>query len=55
MLTSSINRTVLCGTLSTVVSIASGCTAVDRLSQIGENGRWIFVRDLFVLNLPVLV
>jgi flagellar L-ring protein precursor FlgH len=36
MLTSSINRTVLSGTLLTIVSIASGCTAVDRLSQIGE-------------------
>jgi flagellar L-ring protein precursor FlgH len=37
MLTSSINRAVLSGTLLTIVSIASGCTAVDRLSQIGEN------------------
>jgi flagellar L-ring protein precursor FlgH len=36
MLTSSINRTVLSGTLLTIVSIVSGCTAVDRLSQIGE-------------------
>jgi flagellar L-ring protein precursor FlgH len=37
MLTSSINRIVLSGTLLTIVSIASGCSSIDRLSQIGEN------------------
>jgi flagellar L-ring protein precursor FlgH len=36
MLTSSINRIALTGTLLTVVSIASGCSSIDRLSQIGE-------------------
>ncbi len=36
MLTASINRIVLTGTLLTIVSIAGGCSAVDRLSQIGE-------------------
>jgi flagellar L-ring protein precursor FlgH len=34
--TSSINRIALTGTLLTVVSIAGGCSAIDRLSQIGE-------------------
>src|SRR5215471_15052873 len=36
MLTASINRIALTGTLLTIVSIAGGCSAVDRLSQIGE-------------------
>jgi flagellar L-ring protein precursor FlgH len=36
MLTSCINRIALTGTLLTIVSIAGGCSAVDRLSQIGE-------------------
>jgi flagellar L-ring protein FlgH len=36
MLTSSINRIALTGTLLTIVSVAGGCSAVDRLSQIGE-------------------
>jgi len=36
MLTSSINRIALTGTLLTVVSIAGGCSSIDRLSQIGE-------------------
>ena len=36
MLTSSINRIALTGTLLTIVSIAGGCSAIDRLSQIGE-------------------
>jgi flagellar L-ring protein precursor FlgH len=36
MLTASINRIALAGTLLTIVSIAGGCSAVDRLSQIGE-------------------
>jgi flagellar L-ring protein precursor FlgH len=36
MLTSSINRIALTGTLLTIVSIASGCSSIDRLSQIGE-------------------
>jgi flagellar L-ring protein precursor FlgH len=30
------NRTALAGTLLGLVGIASGCTAIDRLSQIGE-------------------
>jgi len=36
MLTASINRIALTGTLLTIVSIAGGCSAVDRLTQIGE-------------------
>ena len=36
MLTASINRIALTGTLLTIVSVAGGCSAVDRLSQIGE-------------------
>ncbi len=36
MLTSSINRIALTGTLLTIVSVASGCSSIDRLSQIGE-------------------
>src|ERR1700751_2016652 len=36
MLTASINRIALTGTLLTIVSIPGGCSAVDRLSQIGE-------------------
>jgi len=36
MLTSSINRIALTGTLLTIVSIAGGCSSIDRLSQIGE-------------------
>jgi flagellar L-ring protein precursor FlgH len=36
MLTSSINRIALTGTLLTVVSIAGGCSSIDRLSQLGE-------------------
>ena len=36
MFTSSINRSVLAGTLLTIVSIAGGCSSIDRLSQIGE-------------------
>jgi flagellar L-ring protein precursor FlgH len=36
MLTASINRIALAGTLLTVVSIAGGCSGIDRLSQIGE-------------------
>ena len=36
MLTASINRIALTGTLLTIVSIAGGCSAIDRLSQIGE-------------------
>src|SRR5258708_9992765 len=33
---SSIKRIVLTGTLLTIVSIASGCSSIDGLSQIGE-------------------
>ena len=36
MLTSSINRIALTGTLLTIVSVAGGCSSIDRLSQIGE-------------------
>lgn len=36
MLTSSINRLALTGTLLTIVSVAGGCSSIDRLSQIGE-------------------
>jgi flagellar L-ring protein precursor FlgH len=36
MLTASINRIALAGSLLTVVSITGGCSAIDRLSQIGE-------------------
>jgi flagellar L-ring protein precursor FlgH len=36
MYTSSINRIALTGTLLTIVSIAGGCSSIDRLSQIGE-------------------
>jgi flagellar L-ring protein FlgH len=36
MFTSSINRFALAGTLLTIVSIAGGCSSIDRLSQIGE-------------------
>src|ERR1700753_225904 len=35
MYTSSINRIALTGTLLTIVSIAGGCSSIDRLSQIG--------------------
>ena len=36
MLTSSINRIALTGTLLTIVTIAGGCSSIDRFSQIGE-------------------
>jgi flagellar L-ring protein precursor FlgH len=36
MLTCSINRIALTGTLLTIVSVAGGCSSIDRLSQIGE-------------------
>jgi len=36
MMTSSINRIALTGTLLTIVSIAGGCSSIDRLTQIGE-------------------
>src|ERR1700685_4208333 len=36
MLTSSINRIALSGTLLTIVSVGGGCSSIDRLSQIGE-------------------
>ncbi len=39
MLTASIHRIALTGTLLTVVSVASGCSSIDRLSQIGEQPR----------------
>ena len=37
MLKSRNHPVILCGTLLAFASVASGCTAVDRLSQIGEN------------------
>jgi flagellar L-ring protein FlgH len=36
MLSSSINRIALTSTLLSVVSVAGGCSSIDRLSQIGE-------------------
>ncbi len=36
MYTSRINRIALTGTLLTIVSVAGGCSSIDRLSQIGE-------------------
>src|ERR1700726_3526862 len=36
MLTSSINRIALTGTLLAIVSATGGCSSIDRLSQIGE-------------------
>src|SRR5271155_4537360 len=36
MLLSSFNRIALATTLLTVVSVAGGCSSIDRLSQIGE-------------------
>ena len=36
MYSSRINRIALAGTMLTVVSIAGGCSSIDRLSQIGE-------------------
>ncbi len=36
MLTSSINRIALASTFLTIFSVASGCSSIDRLSQIGE-------------------
>jgi flagellar L-ring protein FlgH len=36
MYTSSINRIALTGSLLTIVSVAGGCSSIDRLSQIGE-------------------
>jgi len=36
MFRSNTNRTALTGTLLGIVCIASGCSAIDRLSQIGE-------------------
>jgi flagellar L-ring protein precursor FlgH len=35
----SINRLVLTGSLLVIVSVASGCSSIDRLSQIGEQPR----------------
>jgi flagellar L-ring protein precursor FlgH len=39
MYTSSINRIALTGTLLTIVTVAGGCSSIDRLSQIGEQPR----------------
>jgi flagellar L-ring protein precursor FlgH len=45
MLTSSINRIALAGTLLTIVSIAGGCSSFDRLSQIGEKPKLTSIDD----------
>src|SRR5882757_8658231 len=45
MFTSSINRSVLAGTLLTIVSIASGCSSIDRLTQIGEKPKLASIDD----------
>ena len=45
MLTSSINRIALAGTLLTIVSIAGGCSSIDRLSQIGEKPKLTSIDD----------
>src|SRR6202165_2933520 len=36
MYTSSFNRIALASTFLTIVSVAGGCSSIDRLSQIGE-------------------
>src|ERR1700724_4819240 len=39
MFRSGINRFVLTGTLLVILGIASGCSSIDRLSQVGEQPR----------------
>ena len=36
MYTSGFNRLLVNGTLLVILSVASGCSSIDRLSQIGE-------------------
>src|SRR5471032_1909704 len=45
MFTSSNNRIALAGTLLAIVSIASGCSSIDRLSQIGEKPKLAGIED----------
>ena len=45
MFTSSANRILLTGTLLAIVSIAGGCSSIDRLSQIGEKPRLNAIED----------
>jgi flagellar L-ring protein FlgH len=45
MFKSSINRLVLTCSLLTIVSIASGCSSIDRLSQIGEKPKLASIDD----------
>jgi flagellar L-ring protein FlgH len=45
MFKSSINRLVLTCSLLTIVSIASGCSSIDRLSQIGEKPKLNAIED----------
>src|ERR1019366_10045693 len=39
------NRLVLAGSLLVIVSIASGCSSIDRLSQIGEKPKRASIDD----------
>src|SRR5665647_2390148 len=45
MFRSSSNRLVLTGTLLVIVSVASGCSSIDRLSQIGEQPKLAAVEN----------
>ena len=45
MFRSSCNRLVLTGTLLVIVSVASGCSSIDRLSQIGEQPKLAAVEN----------
>src|SRR5471032_499876 len=45
MFTSSNNRIALAGTLLALVSVASGCSSIDRLSQIGEKPKLTGIED----------
>ena len=45
MFRSTSNRLVLTGTLLVIVSVASGCSSIDRLSQIGEQPKLAAVEN----------
>src|SRR6202161_143816 len=45
MLTSSINRIALAGTLLTIVSIAGGCSSFNRRSQTGKKPKLTSIDD----------
>ena len=45
MFRSRCNRLVLTGTLLVIVSVASGCSSIDRLSQIGEQPKLAAVEN----------